>query len=178
MRKIQISIILVLLAAVAAIAVSFAGCSKSQTPNSASSQSSAFNINNYKQQLDNSLASLVQDGTITSDQEDKIINAYASMMSSRPSGFSGSRPSGFSGSRPSGASGSHASWNGSRPSGFTGSRTSGMAAFSPLSTLVKNKTITQAQSDAVTKALQQSGTGFGGFGGGYGRNRQSSQSES
>lgn len=172
MKKISLSLFIVTLAACITVILSFAGCGKTQAASASSSSGSSqgrrtFNINNFKQQLDDNLASLVQDGTISSDQEDKIITAITDSMSSRmknmQSRASGSSHSSRNGSRPSG-SGSHSSWSGSRPSGSTnGGRGFGTAMYGDaLSTLVKNGTISQSQSDAVTKALEQSGGGFSG----------------
>lgn len=173
MKKVGISFIIAILTVCVALVFSLAGCGKAQgatasANGSSSGQRRTFNIENFKQQLDDSLASLVQDGTISSDQEDKIITAIANSMSSRmksmenrTSGSSGDHSS-WNGSRPSG-SGSSPSWNnGSRPSGSAGGgRGFGSAMYGEaLTTLVKNGTITQVQSDAVTKALEQNGGGF------------------
>lgn len=176
MKKIKTAAILVMIATLISVTVTFAGCNKTQQSNTASGATSSrtFNINDYKQQLDEQLASLVQDGTITSDQETKIIDAYAKMFSSFASRrSSGSRPSGsgqWDGSKPSGSKPSGSMPSGSRP---TGSRFSGMNRFNPLSSLVKSKVITQAQADAVDKVLMQN---RGGFGGGNGQGQNQSQS--
>ena len=154
MKRVRIALLMVLSAVVVATAIVVSGCSKSQTGNStAVSSRPGFSVSNYKQMLDNNLASLVSDGTITSDQEDKIISAIADEMSSRMATMS--RPSGTysrpSGSRPSGSG----QWSGSRPSGSGSGRMfgGGQQYTTVLSGLVSNGTITQAQSDAVLKAL-------------------------
>lgn len=178
MKKISLLLFIVTLAACITVVLSFAGCGKTQAASasasgSSSSKSRTFNVENFKQQLDDSLASLVQDGTISSDQEDKIITAITDSMSSRmknmQSRASGSSHSSWNGSRPSG-SGNRQSGSGSRPSGSgNGGRGFGTAMYGEaLSTLVKNGTITQAQSDAVTKLLEQNS--------GFSKNSSSSQS--
>lgn len=178
MKKIQAAVLMILATSVIAVSISFAGCSKSQQTNASvsgasSGQGQSFSIDSYKQQLDNSLATLVQNGTITNDQETKIIDAYANMFSSRMANRSmpsGSMPSG---SKPSGSMPSGSKPSGSMPSG---SRPSGSENFSPLSSLVKNKTITQAQADAVEQAVSQN-IGFGQGRGGNGTASQDGQNQ-
>lgn len=151
----------VLVAATAASVVLVAGGCQAQNPSGSagtSSQSSnksrSMSVSDYKDRLDESLASLVSDGTITSDQESKIIDAMAQEFSSRANRNSGSRPE-FNGSRPQ--------YNGSRPS-FSGSRPSGsFGGNSALKTLVTNGTITQDQEQKVLQAIMPNrGGGYGG----------------
>lgn len=180
MKKIKTAAILVMIATLISVTVTFAGCNKTQqssgTPQSGGQN---FSVSDYKQQLDEQLASLVQDGTITSAQETEIIDAYAKMFSN----FAAKRASGSgpNGSKPSGSAPSWSGQGGNPPSGSkpSGSMPSGSgsrpAGMNPLSSLVKNKAITQAQADAVSKLLQQNG---GGMGGGQGQGQNQSQSQS
>lgn len=153
-----------LLVVLTVAASAFAGC-KSKTAdinsfadaNGASGQTTQQSSSERKAQFKKVLDPLVKKSTITQAQEDKILTLLTS------GGFggmrSGSRPSGSmpSGNAPAGSmpSGSAPQGGNAPESGSSGGTSSGRRTgeFSLLKQLVSNGTITQAQSDAVMKAI-------------------------
>jgi competence protein ComGC len=148
-KNIVICLIMVCMSAVA-----FIGCqSKSTTSSTSKSTTSSTNkstasSDDRKTQIQNNIKSLVTDGTITQSQSDKIVAA----LTSNPTGNQqGGQPSGQpnSNSKPSGKPSDNQN-KGQKPQN------------SPLSKLVSDGTITQAQADAVMKKLGKGSQGSNG----------------
>jgi len=195
MRKIKYVTTLLLLSCLAISALVLTGCgtkksSTNNTQDAAASGRQGFSAENMKEMLDNNLSSLVQDGTITADQEDKVISTISEAMSKRMASITG-RPSNNQGTRPSpGANGSNGNrqWGqGSSNDGKNGgtnggTRQRGMGGSSmytnELKSLVTDGTLTQAQADAIVKALSKGFGGMGGGNGGFGRNGNNSGNNS
>lgn len=123
----------------------FAGCqsnnSSSTTNQTASTQAQSANRPNaaqMKQRIQDSIKPLVSDGTITQDQADKIVDA----MANRPRGNGQNGQNG----------GQNTAQNNTQSSGQNKQRNN------PLTNLVSDGVITQAQADAV---MQKVGGGFG-----------------
>ena len=140
--------IVICLITVCMSAAVFIGCqSKSITSSTSKSTTSS---DDRKTQIQNSIKSLVTDGTITQSQSDKIVTA----LTSKPTGNQqGGQPSGQassqSNSKPSGKPGDNQN-EGQKPKN------------SPLSKLVSDGTITQAQADAVMQKLGKGSRGSNG----------------
>lgn len=162
-----IAVAAAMLLVVAVAAVGFAGCKKKTAPSAQKGRNFGnFNPQDMEQQYKNGLNELVQAGTITQDQADKIYTVLTERFSSMASGasrFSGSRPSG-NGSGGNWSSGSRPSFSGSGSwSGGSGASGGGMRGgqSNMLSSLVSDGTITQAQADAVMQKLMGSVGGRG-----------------
>jgi len=163
-------------AAVALLSLGFAGCKKAQAASASSNGRSGFNSAQMQQQEKTELAALVKAGTITQAQSDKIYTALSSMSGGFGQGRGGQSGSGQFPRRSSGNGAASGGWptvsgfrpesRPSAPSGSSGttsgsySRPADRQGFDPLSSLVTNGTITQAQADAVVQALF--GNRFGG----------------
>lgn len=130
------------LVAVGIVSISLAGCKKTPAAQTSSGSRFGMSASQMQQREKAELAALVKAGTITQAQSDKITDALSNMQK----GFGQRRSSGSS------RSGSSSNWK-NRTSGRSTNRSSGAQQFSPLSSLVKDGTLTQAQADAVTKAL-------------------------
>lgn len=156
-----------LLLVVAVAAVGFAGCKKKASTASRTGRNFGnFNPQDMEQQYKDGLNELVQAGTVTQSQADKIYTVlterFSSMASgaSRPSGSGGAPGNWAGGSQPSG-SGS-GGWKGGG-SGTSGGGMRGAGQSGMLSSLVSDGTITQAQADAVIQKLMgDRGAGAGG----------------
>jgi polyhydroxyalkanoate synthesis regulator phasin len=149
-KAILLSLLAIVIAA--AIGVGVAGCaSKSQpaanapstnggsAPQSGQSNSShQFNPQQMQASIKTALSSLVTKGTITQDQSDKVVQAYAQAFANRQQG-SGQQGSGYQ-----------------QGSGQQGSGQQGASQRSnPIVTqLVSNGTLTQSQADAVNQAIR------------------------
>ncbi|MFT9056898.1 MAG: hypothetical protein ABF449_09815 [Ethanoligenens sp.] len=149
MKSLRLVSILAVTVSVAALLVSFSGCSKKASASAVSETSSSVGENQRKkmeQRVKEGLSDLVAAGTITQAQADKIQTALTQNLGQR-------RQNASNKSRPSG-SGSHPQWNGSRPDG-SGTPSGGRVGRESqlLSSLVSDGTITQAQSDAVIQKL-------------------------
>lgn len=142
MAKKAIVKMITVLAAVGIVSVSLAGCKKTPAAHTTPGGRFGMSASQMQQQEKTELAALVKAGTITKAQSDKIANALSNMQK----GFGQRRSLGSS------RSGSSSNWK-NRTSGRSTSRSLGAQQFSPLSSLVKDGTLTQAQADAVTKAL-------------------------
>jgi polyhydroxyalkanoate synthesis regulator phasin len=92
---------------------------------------------------------LVEKGTITSDQEKAVVAAFKSSMAS---GGQGGQPPSQGGQAPSPGSQQQQPQSGGKPGG-------GMFT-SVLASLVKNGTITSAQSKAISQTLMSGQRGF------------------
>ena len=190
MKKIKLVATLLLLSCLAISVIVLTGCgtkksSGDNTQDAAASGRKGFSAENIKEMLDKNLSSLVQDGTITADQEDKVISTISDSMSKRMAsitrapfneqGNKGNRPSpGAKGSTENGQwrqGGSNGGKNGGT-NGGTGQRgLGGLSMYSnELKSLVTDGTLTQAQSDAIVKALSNGFGGMGGGNGGFNRN--------
>lgn len=150
MTKKAIVRMITLLVAAGIVSISLAGCKKASAAQAGSGGRPGTNASQMQQQEKTELAALVKAGTITQAQSDKIMDALGDMQK----GFGQRRSSGGS------ESGSGSAWksrssgsSAGRSSGSSANRSSGAPQFSPLSSLVKDGTLTQAQADAVTKAL-------------------------
>lgn len=165
------------------------GSKKSGTNNSQGAQKNAggqqFSAENIKKMLDDNLSTLVQDGTITAEQEDKVINAISDNMKKRMASITGFPRNGQrnGGERPSGSPGGNRQWRqdgnnnsgtnndakgngGTDGSNNSAGRQRGAMYSTELKSLVKDGTITQKQADAIEEALAN------GFGGMFRENRE------
>jgi hypothetical protein len=153
------AILLSLLAVVivAAITVGVAGCANNSQPaanapstNGGSAQSGQsngshqFNPQQMQASIKTALVGLVTNGTITQDQSDKVVQAYAQVFANRQqsSGQQGSGQQGSGYQQGSGQQGSGQQGAGQRPNPI-------------LTQLVSNGTLTQSQADAVNQAIRQ-----------------------
>jgi polyhydroxyalkanoate synthesis regulator phasin len=143
------AVLLLLLAVVfaAAIAVGVVGCANKSQPaavtpstNGGSAQPAQpngsqrqFNPQQMQGNIKTALSSLVSKGTITQDQSDKVVQAYAQSFANRQQG-SGQQGSGQPGS---------------------GQQASGQRQNPILTPLVSNGTLTQSQANAVDQAIRQ-----------------------
>lgn len=177
-----VNIVLIIIFTIALTAAALTGCSKStaagdtaQAPapstdgSGSAPQGSGFNQEEMKKQVQSSIQSLVEDGTITKDQAAKIEEAYFS-NTGRPGGQrrsnNGQQAGGQSGQQGNSqnnqqngqqSSGQNAQQdsqpNGQQNNGQGGRQ--GRARFNPLSKLVEDGTITQAQADKVMQKIQE-----------------------
>jgi uncharacterized protein YceK len=132
--------IVTVLITIGILAVSLSGCNNTQASQANSNGQPGINASQMQDQEKTELAALVKSGTITQSQSDKIMSSLSSMPTGRGQKRTGS------------SSGSSSNWKG-RTSGSSANGSSGAQHFSPLNALVKDGTLTQAQADAVTKAL-------------------------
>jgi len=110
----------------------FAGCQSKSPVNTSSSKTTnkSFNVGAMKQKMQDSIKPLVTNKTITQAQEDKIVAALTLMNSGKNNGNAQNKKSG---------------------------QTKGTGTnkqLTELTKLVSDKVITQAQADAVTKAIK------------------------
>ena len=115
----------------------FAGCQSKSPVNTSSSKTtnkSSFNAEAMKQKMKDSIKPLVTNKTITQAQEDKIVAALTLMNSGKNNGNAQNKKSG--------------------QTKGTGNGTGMNRQLTELTKLVSDKVITQAQADAVTKAIK------------------------
>lgn len=123
----------------------FAGCQSSSGTSSSTTQSSKQSSNKpsteqMKKRVQDSIQPLVTAGTITQAQADKIITAYEA----RPAG--------------NGQKNKTQDNQQSSQQGSTQNNGQNKQRFNPLSKLVSDGTITQAQADAVTQKMKEKST--------------------
>lgn len=185
-----VNIVLIIIFTIALTAAALTGCSKStaagdtaQAPAPSTDgsgnapQGRGFNQEEMKKQVQSSIQSLVDDGTITKDQAAKIEEAYFP-NTGRPGGQPRSNNGQQGGRQANGqndqqngqqgnsqnnqqndqqGSGQNAQQdsqpNGQQNNGQGGRQ--GRARFNPLSKLVEDGTITQAQADKVMQKIQE-----------------------
>lgn len=127
----------VLLLSVSISVLSFTGCqSKKQT--TGNSNRSGMTSEQMKERVEENIKSLVTDGTITQAQADKIAEAYSNRT--------------FGGGQNSQKNNQQNSQQNKQQSSQQNSQNRG--GFNPLSQLVSDGVITQAQADAVTEKMR------------------------
>lgn len=125
----------------------FAGCQSkdsSDSGNGGTAQRKTFDKSTMEKNYKDKLAALVKDGTINQDQSGKILTALTARFDKKSHG-NGGQAGGNT------AKNSGNSTGGNPPNGNGGGQ--GKGSFSPLSELVTQKVITQAQADTVTKSV-------------------------
>ena len=139
--------ILIVLAILSMTLVLFAGCqSKDSTSsgNGRNGQNGTFDKSTMEKNYKDKLATLVKAGTITQDQSGKILTALTARFDKKPQGNGGQAASNSANTK-------------ENNTGDTSSQDNrggqGKGSFNPLSDLVTQKVITQAQSDTVTKSV-------------------------
>lgn len=159
MRKNKLYIISLIVLLCGFITIMLPSCKKSSTNNANTSADNQFqngqrpNMSNMQDQMKKSLKELVSAGTITQKQSDKILTALTSRSKNAQGNFSKNDKKTDSSSSKS------KSGEKFQPGKNGGNRNLGNGA---LSTLVKQKVITQKQATAVEKKI------FSNFGGGQG----------
>lgn len=137
----------------------FAGCQSSnnntasaQTSNSTTQNTNRPSAEQMKKRIQDSIQPLVTAGTITQAQADKIVEAYTT----RPAGNGEKKKAQDNGQN----SGQNNQQNSTQNSGQNNGQGNGQnrQRNNPLSKLVSDGTITQAQADAVAQKIKENNT--------------------
>ena len=136
----------------------FAGCtakSEAVKGNNKSKSQRSFNKDDMKKRVEDSIKSLIDDKTITKEQGDKIVEAYTNRTGGQGRGNRQGNPQ--NGQNNQGTQNGQDNQNGQNNQGTQNGQNGnnqGRQRFNPLSKLVSDGTITQAQCDAVLAKLR------------------------